>query len=390
MSRRPRNASHDNASTTSSLGSYSRSRSPGSRTSSTRRIPPPLERAQSIKDKTAHFFGIPSGEGNDSANLSSNAKWQRKRLRHLQKEYGLKPEAIQSVAAAVTPVVEYDVLGDIVNNLPPPDTTPSSSLPRSDSDGSRIYSRILSMEAPQMERKESVMRMAVEACESIVRGEPFRRSRKFPANRSPGNSFSIRRNQSTLTANSSFPIRPPIIMQALPEVSTDAETSFSEPSRDPDRPFVGTPIQSDEEIRDFDNRPRFGIRPEGRQQAFIFPGRRQQVTATRGRSRSSPLVHQLKVEESEDELPPKPREESRVKFADVKTREMDDERSDNEQQSTSGTTTTSALRPKELLIPFLNKSQQQESRRGVQFVEPPAMSSRGRSKMDTGENVSFF
>jgi membrane associated rhomboid family serine protease len=228
----------------------------------------------------------------------------------------------------------------------------------------------------------------VDVCESIVRGDPFRRSRKYAGNRSPGNSFSIRRNQSTLTSNSSFPIRPAIIMQALPEVSTDAETSFSEPSRDPDRPFVGTPIQTDEgQLPDFGNRSRFGIRPGGRQQAFNFPARRQQLPAPR--SRSSPLVHQQKVEESEDELPTtKRREESRVKFADVKTREMDYERSDTEQSSSKTTATTSALRPRDLpLMPLLSKSQPQ-LRRGVQFTEPSAttLNSR-RAGMDSEETI---
>lgn len=145
-------------------------------------------------------------------------------------------------------------------------------------------------------------------------------------------------------------------------------------------------------------------------------------------------MHQQRVDESEDELP-KSREESRVKFADVKMKESEAERvsiffetfrkkigygeidffaslielifskfyetfkekfaticrhysifqSDNEQ--TSSATTTPALRPRDLqLVPFLNKSQP-SPRKGVQFIEP---ASSRKSKMDIGETVSVI
>uniref|UniRef100_A0A7E4VQ09 Rhomboid domain-containing protein n=1 Tax=Panagrellus redivivus TaxID=6233 RepID=A0A7E4VQ09_PANRE len=133
-----------------------------------------LERSTSIRDRASQFLGI--GESAPADDVA----WQRRRLRHLHRAYGLRPNEVPvappAVAAAdrnisraprsrsASNADQIDVLGEIVDGLPPEDPH---------TDKARI-SRAFSINNGNTvaNPRDSALKIAVDAIYRIAMGKP--------------------------------------------------------------------------------------------------------------------------------------------------------------------------------------------------------------------------
>ncbi|KAE9553933.1 hypothetical protein FO519_002859 [Halicephalobus sp. NKZ332] len=196
-----------------------------------------LVNRQAIKEQAAKFFGVTPAQDPLTAEQNTIV-WQRRRFKHLNIQYGVKTERINpSITTPTRSVAGSDILGDIVNALPPED----GIQPRN-KDQARIL-KAFSTEPKKtgLERKESVMKMAADTINNFVRGTPFRKTNSQTTNR-PAGSFSLRSSQAFGTS-CSFP---KAHITSFPE----AETSFMEV----DQSLI------DEQEEDVQPRPKKGLR----------------------------------------------------------------------------------------------------------------------------------
>uniref|UniRef100_A0AC34RIE3 Uncharacterized protein n=1 Tax=Panagrolaimus sp. JU765 TaxID=591449 RepID=A0AC34RIE3_9BILA len=115
--------------------------------------------------------------------------WQRKRFKHLNNQYGVKPDVLnhQIATPARTPA-GIDVLGELVNALPTAEEGSTKKLTRI----SRAFS--IEQKPTGLEKRESVFGMAVDTIKELVNGTPFHSTKNNALQKNTGR-VSLRSHQ---------------------------------------------------------------------------------------------------------------------------------------------------------------------------------------------------